>query len=155
MKTLLVCLAGAFGTALVAMNAPSPNPDETLVREAVLDYVEGVYNVQPERVEKSVDPNLAKYGFFRGKNDADYRPGEPMSYKQLLETAYKYNKSGKLPKDAPKEIVVFDVLDKTACAKLTAQWGVDYFHLAKVDGKWKIYQVMWQSMPIAQAGKSE
>lgn len=137
------------GAALVAgASVRAPNPDEVLVREAVLDYVEGVYAVQPERIEKSVDPSMSKLGFFRGKNDVDYRPGEAMTYQQLLETAAKYNKSGKLPKDAPKEIVVFEVLDKTASAKLTAQWGIDYFHLAKVDGKWKIYQVMWQSKPV-------
>jgi hypothetical protein len=135
------------GVLLLGASVNVPNPDEALVREAVLDYVEACYNVQPERIEKSVDPNMVKLGFFRGKNYKDYRPGEAMTYKELLETAAKYNKSGKLPKDAPKEIVVFEVLDKTACAKLKAQWGIDYFHLAKVDGKWKIYQVMWQSNP--------
>lgn len=140
----VVCLGATF---LAGASMRPPNPDEALVREAVLDYVEACYNVQPERIEKSVDLNMAKLGFFRGKNDKDYRPGEAMTYKELLETAAKYNKSGKLPKDAPKEIVVFEVLDKTACAKLKAQWGIDYIHLAKVDGKWKIYQVIWQSNP--------
>jgi len=143
--SICVLLAGA---ALIAVSAgKASNPDEALVREAVLDYVEACYNVQPERIEKSVDPNLVKLGFFRGKNDTAYRPGEAMTYKELVDIAGKYNKSGKLPKDAPKEIVVFEVLYKTACAKLKAQWGIDYFHLAKVDGKWKIYQVMWQSNP--------
>ena len=31
----------------------------------------------------------------------------------------------------------------TASAKLTADWGVDYFHLAKYEGKWKIVHVLW------------
>jgi len=148
MKTMLaIGILAAGSLLLLGASVNVPNPDEALVREALLDYVEACYNVQPERIEKSVDPNMAKLGYFRGKNDTDYRPGETMTYKELLETAAKYNKSGKLPKDAPKEIVVFEVLDKTACAKLKAQWGIDYFHLAKVDGKWKIYQVMWQSNP--------
>ena len=46
--------------------------------------------------------------------------------------------------------MVFDVLDKTASAKLTAEWGVDYFHLAKVGGKWQIMYVLWQSPPAAE-----
>lgn len=38
------------------------------------------------------------------------------------------------------------ILDKTASAKLTAHWGVDSFHLAKIDGQWRIVQVLWQSL---------
>ena len=58
-----------------------------------------------------------------------------------------YNDDGHIPANAPKKIELFEVLDKTASAKLTANWGVDYFHLAKVDGKWQIMNVLWQSQP--------
>ncbi len=54
-----------------------------------------------------------------------------------------------MPKDAPKNVEVLDVLNQTASAKLTASWGIDYMHLAKYDGKWKIVQVLWQSPPPA------
>ena len=37
-------------------------------------------------------------------------------------------------------------MNQTASAKLTAAWGVDYFHLAKYGGKWKIVHVLWQSL---------
>ncbi len=47
----------------------------------------------------------------------------------------------------PEKVEVFDVLDQTAAAKLTALWGVDYLHLAKFEGEWKILQVLWQSQP--------
>ena len=45
---------------------------------------------------------------------------------------------------------MYDVLNQTAAAKLTAMWGVDYMHLAKYDGKWKIVNILWQETP---AGK--
>ena len=48
---------------------------------------------------------------------------------------------------APKDIVIFDVLDQTASAKLTAFWGVDYLLLAKYDGTWMITHVLWQTPP--------
>ena len=44
-------------------------------------------------------------------------------------------------------ITVYDVLDQTATAKLVAEWGIDYMHLAKFDGKWMIVNVLWQSPP--------
>jgi putative lumazine-binding protein len=123
------------------------NADREAVRQAVLDYVEGIYNVQPERIERSVSPNLAKLGFYRPPTETTYRPGRNMAFQQLVEIAKNFNKDGKLPKDAPKEITIYDVLDQTATVKLTADWGTDYMHLAKMDGKWMIVNVLWQSHP--------
>jgi len=44
-------------------------------------------------------------------------------------------------------VTVLDALDQTASAKLVADWGVDYLHLARYDGRWKIVNVLWQSPP--------
>ena len=71
-----------------------------------------------------------------------------MTYEQLHELAGRWNKEGRVdPKTAVKEIIVYEVLDKTASAKLVAHWGVDYMHLARFDGQWKIINVLWQSPP--------
>lgn len=121
--------------------------DREAVRQAVLDYVEGIYNVEPARIERSVSPNLAKLGFYRPPTETTYRPGSKMAFEQLVAIAKNFNKDGKLPKDAPKDIVIYDVLDQTATVKLTADWGTDYMHLAKIDGKWMIVNVLWQSHP--------
>ena len=122
--------------------------DTQAVRAAVLDYVEGVYEVSPERIERSVHPDLAKLGWGRAK-DGSYRE-YPMSKKQLVELARNYNKDGRIPEGAPKKIEIYEVLDKTASIKLTAHWGIDYMHLAKIDGKWLIKNVLWQSHPETQ-----
>jgi competence protein ComGC len=129
----------------VAIKAQTTDEREA-VRQAVLDYVEGIYEVNPARVERSVHPDLAKRGFFKKKGESAYSE-EKMSFKELLDIAATWNKSGRLPKDALKEILVFDVADQTASAKLTAVWGIDYLHLAKYEGKWKIVNVIWQSAP--------
>jgi hypothetical protein len=120
--------------------------DRAAVRQAVLDYVEGVYNVDPARIEKSVHPELAKRGFYRTPGKEGYSEGK-MTHAQLIEVAKNWNKAGKLRPDAPKEITIFEVTDQTASAKLVAEWGMDYFHLAKYDGKWMIVNVLWQSLP--------
>ena len=120
------------------------------VRQAVLDYVEGVYDVAPERIERSVHPDLFKRGFIRKRGENTYSFA-PMTFAELVNLARTYNKDGRIPKTAPKEIVVFDVLDRTASAKLTAAWGVDYFHLAKVSDKWMIVNILWQGPPPTTA----
>lgn len=120
--------------------------DREAVKQAALDYVEGVYEVNPARIERSVHPELVKRGFYIKKGETNYT-GAPMTFTELVNLSKTYNKSGRLPKTAPKEVVVFDVLDQTATVKLTAIWGVDYMHLAKYDGKWMIINILWQSPP--------
>ncbi len=148
-KTILLVVACLTLAGLLAVPsfAQQANDDKEAVRLAVLDYVEGVYNVQPERIERSVHPKLAKLGFYRPPADSKYGPGSAMTFERLVEVAKSYNKSGKLRKDAPKEITIYEVQDQTATAKLVADWGTDYFHLAKFDGKWMIVNVLWQSPP--------
>lgn len=140
---LVVALASLLTLSFVYAQA---NDEKEAVRLAVLDYVEGVYNVDPARIERSVHPELSKLGFWKQQGKEGYVNGK-MTFPQLVEVAKTWNKTGKLPANAPKEITIFDVQDQTASAKLVAQWGTDYFHLAKYDGKWKIINVLWQSPP--------
>ena len=143
----LTLLAAAVAFVIGSVTArPQSSDERERVRQAVLDYVEGVYQVEPARIERSVHPDLSKRGFWREKGKDGYTTGK-MSFAALVEVAKNWNKSGKLPKDAPKEITIFEVQDQTASAKLVAEWGTDYFHLAKYDGKWMIVNVLWQSPP--------
>ena len=134
-----------LAASTLALNADASRSDVAAVRAAVLDYVEGIYEVAPERIERSVHPELAKVGWGRDRegNYTEY----PMTQQQLVDLAARYNKAGRVAEDAPKEVEIFEVLDKTATIKLTAEWGVDYMHLVKLDGRWMIRNVLWQSHP--------
>ncbi|MGH7468001.1 MAG: nuclear transport factor 2 family protein [Longimicrobiales bacterium] len=134
------------------LRAQSQAADREAVRQAILDYVEAIYQVQPERIAKSVHTTLAKRGYQIPRDSTRYHE-YPMTYDQLVNVARTFNSSGRVPADAPKRIEIFEVLDQTASAKLTAMWGIDYFHLAKYDGKWKIVNVLWQSAPPAGASR--
>ena len=145
MRALIAVLG--FGV-LVAPSAAAQAPaDREAVRAAVLDYVEGFYEGDTVRLVRSVWPEVRKYGYWRSKPDAPYA-GEAMPFADFMSYANRI-KSGasKTPAGAPKDIVVFDVQDQTASAKLTAWWGTDYLLLAKEKGRWMIIQVLWQSPP--------
>jgi len=154
MKQLLISLLAVVLFYPSAAYSQS-DVEREAVRQAVLDYVEGIYDLAPERIERSVHPELAKRGFYMKKGEKTYS-SIPMTFAELVNLARTYNKDGKIPKNARKEIVVFDVLDQIASAKLSAFWGVDYFQLAKYDGKWKIVNVLWQSRPpiVDTAGRA-
>lgn len=122
--------------------------DHKSVKAAIEDYVEGLYQVDSTRIERSVDSTLRKLGYWYNKKDSAYRDNLPMSYDQLVRLAARWNKDGKsVNENSPKKIDIYDINSKTASAKLTAEWGIDYFHLGKVNGEWKIFNIIWQSMP--------
>lgn len=121
--------------------------DREAVRAAAMDYIEALYQAQPDRIARSVHPKLTKVGFFKKPGATDYSES-PMTYDQLFNLAGSWNKDGKRPvATAPKEVVVYEVLNQTASAKITALWGIDYMHLAKYDGQWKIINILWQEHP--------
>ena len=80
--------------------------DEKAVRDAILDYVEGVYGLDTKRIERSVHPELAKRGYYR---DDGAWVEAPMTFSQLVELAATYNKDGHIPANAPKKIELFEV----------------------------------------------
>lgn len=126
--------------------AATQQPDDReAVKQAVLDYVEALYEADSSRIERSVHRDLFKLGFERDK-DGTYKPYR-MTYQELYDLAGRWNKSGRIPRNSKKDIVVYDVTDQTASAKLTAMWGIDYLHLAKFDGKWMITDILWQTPP--------
>jgi hypothetical protein len=142
---LVLSLIAGIALSTSALSRTPADQDKEAVRMAALDYVEGIYNVQPERIERSVHPSLVKRGFY--KKDANTPYAEmPMTYDQLVNLAKTWNKEGKRDTKL-RQVDVLDVLDQTAVAKVTASWGIDYMLLGKYDGTWKINQIMWQSHP--------
>ena len=147
---MMIVLSLAVLTALGVlepMQVAGLAAERAAVYQAALDYIEGVYEVQPAKIEKSVHPNLTKYGFMR-RPTGEYAPGR-MTYQELLGVAASWNKDGKRDLSV-KKVEVLDVLDQTAVAKVTAQWGIDYLQLAKYDGQWKTINIIWQTHPTTR-----
>ena len=118
------------------------------VKAAISDYVEGLYLVDSTRINKSVDKKLRKIGYWFHPDKKEYLDNLEMTHSQLSKLAESWNKDGQSANEnSPKIIEIFDVNSKTASAKLTAEWGIDLFHLAKVNNHWKIVNVIWQSQP--------
>lgn len=139
MKFLLAAILVALPAAVSAQT-----DDRAAVRQAALDYVTAVYESRPDLIEKSVSPDLTKHGFMR-QADGTYRRGR-MTYAQLLDVARTWN-ANKNRDLSIKEVIVGDVSDQTATAIVRAQWGYDHMQLAKLDGQWKILNIVWQTYP--------
>lgn len=139
--------------ALVALSScastksdAASDPDRAAIRAAVEDYVLAIYEAAPERIERSVAPNLAKVGYYRDEETGEYAR-MPMTRDELIALAGWYKDSGNLSADPRQEIEVVDVLENVATAKLVADWGVDFMQLTKTDGEWHIVHIVWNSHP--------
>lgn len=123
--------------------------DIEAVRRAALDYIEGFYEGDTAKLVRSVSPNVVKYGYFMKRGETSYS-GEAMPFAEFMSYANSVKANNRqAPATAPKEVIIYEVLDQTAAAKVVAWWGSDYLHLAKEDGRWMIRHVMWQTAPRA------
>lgn len=144
---LALCLASVAGA-----QSPTDGADaeKAAVRRAVLDYVEGFYEGDSTKLVRAVRPDVFKYGYWIPRDSTTYH-GEQMKWPEFHAYANRVKANKRFaPASAPKDVVIFEVLDQTASAKLTAFWGVDYMLLAKQDGKWLITHVLWQTPPRAR-----
>jgi hypothetical protein len=142
--------ATIVGLVLAVLSTPGSTlagEDEDAIRQAVLNYANSAYLVKPELVEESVHPKLQKIGYIPTKDGDGYRELW-MNFYELRELVSGWNAEGRFDADtAKREIKILDRLDQTAVARLDAEWGIDFFHLARIDGTWKIMNVIWQSYP--------
>ena len=136
-----------FGLVMIGFQATvSAQSAKEDVINAVKDYVDAFYYGDTAKIHQSIASSVVKYGYYMPKNKNNYE-GEPMSFKEMIDYAAAVKKRGVNPnvEKFVKQIEVFDVLDQTASAKLTAWWGTDYLLLAKLHDRWMITHVLWQS----------
>ena len=141
---LVTALFGGAGPAR-AQSAVAMSPEAEAVTRAARDYLEGFYEGDSTKIARSVSPTVVKYGYFIPRGKTAYE-GEPMTYAEMFDYVRQVKASGRtVPESAPREVRVLEVLDQIAAAKVVAWWGTDYMHLAKIDGRWMITQVIWQT----------
>jgi hypothetical protein len=117
------------------------------VHRAALDYLEGFYEGDSAKIVRSVRPDVRKAGYYLERGATKY-VAEEMSFAAMIDYTNNFRKRGRTtPATAPREVIVGEVNDQTATAKVVAWWGIDYLQLAKYDGKWMIVNVIWQSPP--------
>ncbi len=137
---VLSCVAGATAQALA-----QTHPQEALVKQACLDYIEGFYEGDTVKVIRSLRPSLYKFGYWKSDKTGKYESDGQMTFEQAVKYASNVRAKQKFAKtDAPKKVEVLDILNHIASAKVTAWWGIDYLLLAKHDDAWMIEQVLWE-----------
>lgn len=112
------------------------------IRAAALDYAEGWYEGKPERMERALHPDLAKRIV---RVDEEGRAFvEHMGASRLIEATGKGYGTRTPAEKQLKDVEILDVTGNAATVKLVMSGWVDYLHIAKVNGEWKIVNVLWE-----------
>jgi hypothetical protein len=134
---------------LVAANGYSiaeEKSDETAIRQAALDYIEGWYEGDAERMERALHPDLAKRIVH-----TDPASGRSRLDQMSAMTLVQYARAGygkRTPvEERQMDVAILDKYENVASVKIIAKDWIDYLHVAKYNGEWKIVNVLWELKP--------
>ena len=133
----------AFGSTQAQTSA-----DTTAIRATALNYVEGWYEGNADRMAKALHPELVKRIVVR-----DTATGRTMVQgmgTSVLVNSTRHGYGKETPKERQqKDVSVLDVFGNAASVKAVMSDWIDYMHMAKVDGRWVIVNVLWERKPAA------
>lgn len=124
--------------------------DSLAIKQAALDYIESQHKPNPSQMERALHPRMVKRTFWKDKaTGKDYVRETTTESMVLLAESYNLN-GDKFPSSPKKEVLFLDVSERTASVKLIADEWIDYMHIVKINGNWKIINVLWQYKDIKQ-----
>lgn len=133
--------------------AQNISPEEgAAIKKPALDYIEGWYEGNAARMESALHPELAKRAVIM-----DQATGHNRLDSMSAMTLVQYTRAGggsKVPKDKQqKDITILDRFNNAAVVKVVATEWIDYLEEAKINGEWKIINVLWEIKPDSELAK--
>src|SRR5215210_8081846 len=142
--------AGLIVSEASAQNATPPGrpseADAAAIRQTALDYIEGWYEGNAERMERALHPELAKRIVRTDSKSGRSGLGQQSAMTLVQGTR---NGGGKTtPKEKQqKDVTILDAFENAASVKVVASDWIDYLHVAKWNGRWVIVNVLWELKP--------
>ncbi len=125
------------------------DPETRAMRKTVQDYVESCYSWEGYRMKRALHSRLAKRIVWTDSKNGRSHVSEYPASKLIhdVQNGWGGRKAGakRTPvADRQTDITVLDRFKDMGVVKTEASWRVDYIHLAKYNGEWKIINVLWR-----------
>lgn len=146
-----------FGYLLLLTVASIPifgqtDADRDAIKRTALNYAEGWYEGNAEKMESALSPDLAKR-IVRNEENGRSSVNQMTALTLVQSTRGGYGKQ--TPKeDQQKDVTILDVYRGAASVKLEMLGWIDYMHIAKINGKWLIVNVLWETKPAKNDKKN-
>ena len=137
-----------IGLALVTSVTAQADADREAIKRTALNYAEGWYEGNAEKMESSLSPDLAK-------RIARTNPQNQTRLDHMTAMALVQGTRSGFGKQTPsaeqqKDVTIYDVFGGASTAKLEMRDWIDYMQIAKINGKWLIVNVLWEMKPRKQ-----
>ena len=141
----------AIFVAISSVSAQS-DADKEAIKRTALNYAEGWYAGNADQMESALSPDLAKR-IARSNPQGQTRLDHMTAMALVQGTRGGYGKQTPAA-EQQKDVTILDVLGGAATVKLEMRDWVDYMHVAKINGKWLIVNVLWEMKPRKEAAKN-
>ena len=136
-RTVVILLIACVGV----LRGQGSATEREAVTATAMNYIEGWFEGNPDRMDKALHPELSKCGI---------QPFPPTGG-VLLAYASKSNMVeytraglGKLPAEERKiKVEILDIHGVMAAVKVSSVKFIDFLQLAKIDGSWSIVHALW------------
>ena len=147
MKSVAAVLCFLLVSLMIPYSTLAGDEDEdAAIKQAALDYIEGWYEGNAERMERALHPELAKRAVFTDSKSGTSRLQQMSAMTLVQYTRAAYGK--KVPVDQQqKDVFILDKYENVAVVKVIALEWIDYLQIAKYNGEWKIVNVLWELKP--------
>jgi hypothetical protein len=147
-RAALLSLLFVFAATRIASGqTPSkPAADSAGIRQAALDYIEGWYEGNGERMERALHPELAKR-IVRTDPKTGRSSFGTMSALTLISGTKAGGGRNTPEAQRRREVRILDIFEGAAVARVDAASWVDYLQLARWNGRWVIVNVLWELRP--------
>lgn len=143
MRTFIV-LAVMAATAPVGLTAQAP-ADSAEIRGTALNYVEGWYTGNADRMTRALHPELVKR--IIRTDSTGHASIQQMGASSLIAgTRGGYGRQTPAARQR-KDVKILDIFGNTASVRADMADWIDYLHMAKFSGRWVIVNVLWEMKP--------
>lgn len=153
-KILTVLIAvSTFCAWNVQAQTTVSDADKAAIKQAALDYIEGWYAGDAERMERALHPELAKR-IVRANPQNNQSRLDQMSALSLVQGTRRGGGKSTPKERQQKDVTILDVYENAASVKIVASDWIDYLHLARWNGRWVIVNVLWELKPQKTNGRT-
>lgn len=141
----LIVAVFALPCAAPALRAQTA-ADTSAIRSAAMDYIEGWYAGDAERMTRALHPELAKR-IVRTDSASKRSQLQQMSAMSLVAGTRSGGGKQTPVAEQKKDFRLLDIYRGAAMARVDASEWVDYLQLARFNGRWVIVNVLWELTP--------
>jgi hypothetical protein len=116
--------------------------DSLGIRRAALDYIEGWYSADGDRMAQALHPELAKRIMFSDSLGNVWIRG--MGATELIRGTRAGGGTRTPVADRRTDVRILDIFQNAASARVDAGGWIDYLHLVRWRGRWVILNVLWE-----------